>query len=142
MSYGGTLRVLPRGTAMVPHYEVMHTIRKFHGWKHDPALGNEHTDPQTKAVSRQGGFKKIEASSTDHVITLDNTREYRKHLKEGDLWPADEATASECGVPFEPTFGGEHAPFPKAEASRLALTQLPHTDAAAPVEAPTPALEH
>lgn len=27
--------------------------------------------------------------------------------KDGDLWPADEATAKACGVGFDPDFGGE-----------------------------------
>jgi len=27
--------------------------------------------------------------------------------RDGDLWPADEATAKACGLGFDPTFGGE-----------------------------------
>lgn len=30
-----------------------------------------------------------------------------KACKDGDLWPADIMTAQACGVPFDPTFGGE-----------------------------------
>lgn len=30
-----------------------------------------------------------------------------KACRDGDLWPADEATAKECGAGFDPTFGGE-----------------------------------
>jgi hypothetical protein len=31
----------------------------------------------------------------------------RKMVRTGSLWPADVETATECGVPFDPTFGGE-----------------------------------
>ena len=118
MSYGGTLRVLPRGTGMVPVYEVQGQIRRFHGWKHDAALGVSVVNPTTGTRILSGGFRKLRATSEADVITVPNTVEYRRHLKDGDLWPADEATTREVGVPFDPTFGGEHslapAPTPRA----------------------------
>lgn len=33
---------------------------------------------------------------------------FRKAVKTGGLWPADLDTAKECGVKFDPTFGGEY----------------------------------
>jgi len=33
---------------------------------------------------------------------------YRARVKEGGLWPADEATAALCGVPFDAAFGGDY----------------------------------
>lgn len=38
-----------------------------------------------------------------------NVAEYRNAVVEGSLWPADEATAKACGVPFDPFFGGQFA---------------------------------
>lgn len=40
--------------------------------------------------------------------------------QEGDLWPADEATAKTCGVPFAPSFDDETTESIKAFKARLA----------------------
>lgn len=32
---------------------------------------------------------------------------FRKQVYQGALWPADEETALECGIAFDPTFGGD-----------------------------------
>ena len=95
-----TLRVRRKGTAMVPHYETHPQVRRFHGWKFDPTLGEEFEHPETKSMVRAGGF-----GSHDDVIEVPDTVEYRRHLRDGDLWPADQDTAQAAGVPFDPSFG-------------------------------------
>jgi len=49
-------------------------------------------------------------------VEIDDTHENRMHVKHGELWPADEATAKTCGVKFDPAFGGDdfHADKPAA----------------------------
>jgi hypothetical protein len=95
-----TLSVRQRGTAMVPDYEHQGSIRRFHGWKHDPKLGVEFKHPETGRQTMSGGF-----ANHDETIVVPNTVEYRRHLRDKDLWPADQATAQEAGVPFDPNFG-------------------------------------
>jgi hypothetical protein len=61
-----------------------------------------------------------------------------KACKDGDLWPADAATAKACGVGFDPDFGGEHTESikefkAKAEADKKAAAD----DAAAAKAAPS-----
>lgn len=51
-----------------------------------------------------------------HAVAVPNTSYYRKQLKKGALWAADEATALECGAKFDPTFGGEYPALVKAAA--------------------------
>lgn len=34
---------------------------------------------------------------------------YAQVIRDGGLWPADAQSAAHCGVPFDPTFGGEYA---------------------------------
>jgi hypothetical protein len=104
-----TLRVRRKGTAMVPHYEAHPMVRRFHGWKFDDSLGEEFEHPEHKQKMRAGGF-----ASHDEVIEVPDTVEYRRHLRDGDLWPADQATASLVGVKFDATFGGEEPGPPKA----------------------------
>lgn len=108
-----TLRVLPRGTAMVQDYERMGKHGQpalFHGWRHDSTLGEEYRDPEFRDVKtkvgpvrRDGGFVK----HCPEIIEVPNSVEYRRALVDKSLWPADQATAQEAGVPFDPTFGGD-----------------------------------
>lgn len=95
-----TLLVRRKGTAMVPHYEAHPQVRRFHGWKFDPTLGEEFDHPEHKQRMRMGGF-----AGHDNDIEVPDTVEYRRHLKDGDLWPANQATAQAVGLPFDPTFG-------------------------------------
>lgn len=101
------LRFLSKGTAFVQHYGAMKAgQRRFHGWEHKPNIGAEYEDGGEKR--RHGAFAKrlghiIEVPMSDPHVT-----EYIRHLRDGDLWPADEYTAQFSGRPFDPTFGGEH----------------------------------
>ena len=122
-----TLRVLSRGTALVPDYEALkhptHSVRRFHGWRHDPSHGDliPEQDGQGRwapSDKRQGAFAKLH----DEVVEVPDSAEVRRHLRgdersaewDGDLWPADEETALFVDVPFDPTFGGEHPEVSKA----------------------------
>lgn len=100
------LRVRRKGTAMVPDYESHRNVRRFHGWKYDGGQGDEfkvhpgNLLPGEAPVKRQGAWV-----GHDDVIELPVTAEYIRHLRDGDLWPADAATASMVNVPFDPSFG-------------------------------------
>lgn len=93
-----TLRVRARGQALVHRLEAMNTSpRDFIGrdWcvvdgKHGLAPRNEDTE-------------------------IPNRSEYRTAVKEGSLWAADAETAKECGVKFDPRFGGEYAAIAVSE---------------------------
>lgn len=89
------LKVLAKGSAMVSHLETLAAGgRRYVGRKHDPSLGVN------------GGWVPV-----DEPELVADVAEYRKHVAEGDLWPADEATAARCGVKFDPHFGAEpHTP--------------------------------
>ena len=99
-----TLRVRRKGTAMVPDYEAHERVRQFHGWKHDPNAGEEFREHATGIVKKQGAWV-----GHDEAREVPMRAEYLRHLREGDLWPADQATAQAAGVPFDPHFG-EPAP--------------------------------
>ena len=112
------LRVLARGVAMVPHIESYEAgARRFVGRKHDATLGAAFRDDQG-VERRQGGWPPSHSPAEPHEVA--DRAEYRQHVREGDLWPADKATADACGVKFDPTFGGEYEP------SDMSDTQVGH----------------
>jgi len=84
-----TLRVRARGTASVPNHEAEAAgVRRFVGRKYievEPGVW---------------GFQ-----PTGEVEELPYSSDYVKHVKDGELWPADKATAEACGVEFDATFG-------------------------------------
>jgi hypothetical protein len=113
-----TMRVLARGSLLVLDLEFAQATgqRKYVGrkavaaWKLDelPAGCPRHEahnlflEPGEKPIPHYA-FPMVEA-----VVELPFRREYRDEVQGGALWPADQATAAMCGVPFDPTFGGEH----------------------------------
>lgn len=83
------LRVRPCANAMVQDYAALGAfMRRYIGWRHDPALGTN------------GGFvfedKLVELSGEDAHVT-----DYLRHLRVGDLLPADAATARRAGLSFK-----------------------------------------
>lgn len=103
----------PLGGPMVPHYESLMSggargsvsVRRFIGRRHDPKLGPLQEHPETRVMSRPGGFvahlstpEKIHAEAIFEIV-IDGPnaskflREYAGHLRDGDLLPADEFTA-------------------------------------------------
>jgi hypothetical protein len=115
------LRFLAKGTAMVPHYEAQKgNVRRFHGWKHDPTLGPkfkvlDHLGRPTEETKNHGGFVKQLGQIISVGIHSEFAGEYIRHLRDGDLWPADEYTARMAKVKFDPDFGAEHKQEAKAE---------------------------
>jgi hypothetical protein len=100
------LRVLARGLAMVPDLERLEAgVRRFVGRKIDPTLGYASRDENGNVVMSGGWPPSHQPGSPDEVPVR---AEYVAHVKDNDLWPADEATAAACGVKFEPRFGGEY----------------------------------
>jgi len=105
------LRVLARGSAMVPDYGALANpagaMRRFHGRRLRRDVGPTFKDEKGE-VRHHGGFEKV----VDHVVTIapnsEHYAEYIRHLRDGDLWAADQVTADAAGVLFEPDFGGEH----------------------------------
>ena len=102
------LRVLPRGTALVQDYAALLDTgtNRFHGWKWDAELGP--LGAGDDGSQHHGGRVKL----VDQVVEIPGSAahraDYLKHLQNGDLWPADEATAQAAGIAHEPDFGGEH----------------------------------
>lgn len=127
------LRVLHRGLAMVPDYRALMDTgtRRHHGLKFDPTLGpeDEFIHPVTNEKSRgnHGGFVKL----VDEVVTIKpddpHYAEYVRHLKDGDLWAADAATANAAGVLFEPEFGGEHPEMSDGEEAKAVIAERKKT---------------
>lgn len=90
------LRFVAKGTACVP----------------DPH-GAESTPMRRGIVGR--AHKEVEPGKwawvrNDQPAELPYHHDLRKAVMDGDLWPADEATAKACGVAFDPKFGGEWSP--------------------------------
>lgn len=114
------LRVLPRGTARVQDYAALmgSGVNRFHGWKLDTTVGKPFVDPDTKQPRRHAVY--VKTLGTENVVEIDSEDphfgEYVRHLRAGDLWPADIATAQMAGVKFDATFGNEHGPDAKAQA--------------------------
>jgi len=113
------LRVLPRGTAKVQDYAALlgNRVNRFHGWVADRTIGMPFQNSETKAQDRHVvSVKKLGADQAVQIPTdAQHVGEYLRHLRDGDLWPADAFTAQFAGVKFDPDFGGEHGDAAKAE---------------------------
>lgn len=119
----GKLHVLAKGTAQVPNYEAQDggiNARITHVCL---PLGPKFFDDDSKTTRRHAAFVK----HVGKIITVPDRAEYRRHLRDGDLWPADKETAAEVGVNFDPDFGGEHDDAAQAE-HIAALKELAGSD--------------
>jgi hypothetical protein len=132
------LRFLAKGTAMVPHYEAQKAqVRRFHGWKHDATLGpqfkvKDDLGRETAMTAHHGGFVKQLGQITAVGLRSEFAGEYIRHLRDGDLWPADEFTARQAGIKYDPTYGAEHDEAAKARhADELKAAQAMATDSMA-----------
>lgn len=86
------LSVLATASAMVPDYRAQAGGRKaFVGWTYDATLGD--------GVNTSGGFVRSDAAVEVVAHSVDILNQYKKHVLDGDLIAADEATAALCGVP-------------------------------------------
>jgi hypothetical protein len=118
-----TLRVLAKGSAQVPNYEAQEGGRNARITHACLAIGPEFHDDDSHTTLRHAAFVK----HVGKVVTVPDRAEYRRHLRDGDLYPADGETAAACGVPFDPDFGGEHDEDAKAE-HHAALLEFAGTD--------------
>lgn len=99
-----TLRVRARGTALAADYKAAeHSVRRFIG--RSLKVVQEDLSGDGNHVA---GWVPI-----DEAVEIDARAEHMRHVSDGDLWAADEATALACGVKFDPTFGGEVKPAAK-----------------------------
>ena len=64
-------------------------------------IPNEFFPPGTEPVQHMA-FPKL-----NKAVSVKNSRYYRNALKNGELWPADIATAKAVDVEFDASFGGE-----------------------------------
>lgn len=99
-----TLRVLARGEAKVPDYaaHAANITSRFIGWEFDASLGEEYVDPATGQPAMSGGHRKKSEPTTLVFEAGDpHFAEYLKNLMDGDLEPADEATAKLAKLPFK-----------------------------------------
>lgn len=95
------LRFRARGSALVQNHERLEAgIKSFIGRKFEEVHAAQNGEPAV--------FGFVPTNKDEEVVF---NYEYVKACKDGELWPADEATAAACGVPFDPSFGA-----PKAEA--------------------------
>lgn len=91
------LRFRARGEALVQNLERLEAgIKSFIGRKY------------VEVKPDLWGFK-----PTDEAEEVPARAEYVKACKDGDLYPADAATAAACGVAFDSTFGAPKAPEKK-----------------------------
>jgi hypothetical protein len=99
-----SLKFYSRGMDLCVDFEAHSagTLR-FIGRRHDSTIGHEGRDEHGNKF-KSGGWP-----STDAPQTVPARAEYAKACQDKSLWPADQATADYCGVPFDPDFGGEHA---------------------------------
>jgi hypothetical protein len=121
-----------RGTALCPHYEASENhVRRFIGRRVDRTIGHDEVNPENGQTVKTGGFP-----STGEAEEVPYRAEYLFAVRDGDAWAADEETAKVCGVPFDPTFGGEIAvvppdttPAPAPEPAKPGLVSLPAASA-------------
>lgn len=136
---GKTLRVLARGTASVPvHGAHARGQSKFVGRFDDFDLGTpfiaiDETGMKTPSVM-PARVCSAEPTVFDQDDDYNEFTEQLLHLRYGDLWPFDEATARMAGVPFDPSFGGEYAKEGKG------LVNVAHRDALKAIAKTKPAL--
>ena len=117
---GEMLRVVAQGGEnggpMVPHYESLETAtRRFVGRFLDRSQGEAFRDQDTGQEMRHAVFvahahdefhPETGKSLAIHEVPMTSrfVGEYIKHLRAGDLLPADTFTAELAGRPFDPTF--------------------------------------
>lgn len=137
---GKVLRVLARGTASAPiHSAHARGMARFVGRFDDFELGTPFVAVDDNGIKTPSIMpaRVCSAVPTEFAQDADPTEftEQLLHLRQGDLWPADEATARMAGVPFDPEFGGEYVKDGSAlvnVAHRDALKALAKASPAAP----------
>lgn len=120
-----TLRVLARGNVLVLDTDFARQTgaKRYIGrktvsaWNIDDLPADEPGHIQRNEFLQRGDQpiphtahpKSSEPASIDLRSSHPETvRFILKTIKSGGLWPADKETAQYCGVPFDPSFGGEY----------------------------------
>ena len=91
----------------MPNYEAQSGgTKRFIGRKLDPNQGTPFQDPVTKRMARHAVFVAVQGPEAFHEIdaSTPHAKEYRDHLRDGDLLPGDPFTAEWAGVKFDPTY--------------------------------------
>jgi hypothetical protein len=104
---GKTIRVLARGSAMVPDYGAASAI--VHGQSHR-FVGREWDESLGDGEHIAGGWRPL--TEPTEIAQGPNRAAFAEivlAIRAGDLWPADVATARLAGCEFDPHFGGEYA---------------------------------
>ena len=120
----------PNGGPMVPVYESLAVCRRqFVGRRLDPAQGKPFVHPDTKQPMRHAVFVAHEDDAAIHEVAIGSefVQEYLRHIKDGDLLPADAFTAAKAGVGFDPTLAGAALwglPDEKAEAQQPTIADV------------------
>lgn len=135
-----TLRVLARGTASAPiHSAHARGMARFVGRVDDLTLGTPYVSVDETGIKTPGIMPaRVCSPEPTSFVQSDDPSEFTEqilHLRQGDLWPADEATARMAGVAFDPLFGGEYVRGADGK-----LVNVAHRDALAAMSPATPAL--
>lgn len=122
-----TLRVRARGTAKCIDRQAIEASPSrncFIGWKLI-VVERRGDDPKRPGFS----LDRVAHEKIDQDITVPYDSHYIRDIVDGDLWPADEATAEACAdlalakgivVQFDPEFGGEYRDHAEQKAKDLA----------------------
>jgi len=107
------LRVLARGTASAPiHSAHARGMSRFVGRFDDYDLGTPFVATDERGIKTSGIMpaRVCSAEPTTFAQSADRSEftEQLLHLRQGALWPFDEATARMAGVAFDPNYGGEY----------------------------------
>lgn len=95
------------GFPMTPHYGLQEQgIRAFHGVKADATIGAPFLNAMKGGQpDRHMAFVAVDGPEAIEEVDFSSPyrNEYIRHLKDGDLLPADAYTASVAGVKFDPS---------------------------------------
>ena len=98
------------GGPMTPDYAAQsHGMRRFHGRRLDSAIGQPFMNARKGGMpDRHAVFVAHEGAEAIEEVDFSSPyrAEYLRHLKEGDLLPADQFTAQQAGVKFDSTLKG------------------------------------
>lgn len=123
------LRVLARGGILVldaDHAVASRGQRSYVGrgkvraWKLEDLPEGEPRHVHTNEFLESGEVKIPHCAypRKASAAEVSNSSYFRKLVRKGSLWPFDEATAVECGVRFDPTYGGDYPTLTKTAARK------------------------
>lgn len=93
------LRVKANGQGMVP--DIDSARRQYIGWMLDRTQGEKYEDIEIIDGRKEIVPRQQAVFVTSGVVEVPSYAEYVRSVKDGDLLPADQATADFCKVKFE-----------------------------------------